>query len=171
MVFLDFPNLSTAPQQNRKPQPNPVSTRIASQKKGPLPQPNSSSELTLTRPSLASRAAILTLRRECKQSPRSMGRASRDGIGIPSHTDCFIFYSRAQLLKIKAQVSSIWAKGCILMIMCMFYLTWHDYPSLMYWERHGILLLLFLYFRTITIVFPGLQAEDNLVCLAFDSCD
>ena len=30
---------------------------------------------------------------------------------------------RAQLLKIKAQVSSIWAKGCILMIVCVFYLT------------------------------------------------
>ena len=26
---------------------------------------------------------------------------------------------RAQLLKIKAQVSSIWAKGCILMTMCV----------------------------------------------------
>ena len=30
---------------------------------------------------------------------------------------------RAQLLKIKAQVSSIWAKGCILMTVCLFYLT------------------------------------------------
>ena len=29
----------------------------------------------------------------------------------------------AQLLKIKAQVSSIWAKGCILMIVFVFYLT------------------------------------------------
>ena len=27
---------------------------------------------------------------------------------------------RAQLLKIKAQVSSIWAKGCILMTVCVF---------------------------------------------------
>ena len=26
---------------------------------------------------------------------------------------------RAQLLKIKAQVSSIWAKGCILLIVCV----------------------------------------------------
>ena len=34
------------------------------------------------------------------------------------------------VLKIKAQVSSIWAKGCILMTVCVFYLTWHDYPSL-----------------------------------------
>ena len=30
---------------------------------------------------------------------------------------------RAPLLKIKAQVSSIWAKGCILMTVCVFYLT------------------------------------------------
>ena len=41
-------------------------------------------QLTLTRPLLASRAAIFTPRRECKYSHRSMGRASRDGIGIPS---------------------------------------------------------------------------------------
>ena len=25
---------------------------------------------------------------------------------------------------------SIWAKGCILMTVCVFYLTWHNYPSL-----------------------------------------
>ena len=29
----------------------------------------------------------------------------------------------AQLLKIKAQLSSIWAKACILMTVCVFYLT------------------------------------------------
>ena len=28
-------------------------------------------------------------------------------------------YKRAQLLKIKAQLSSLWAKGCILMIVCV----------------------------------------------------
>ena len=37
----------------------------------------------------------------------------------------------AQLLKIKAQESSRWATGCILMIVCVHvcvcYLTWHDY--------------------------------------------
>ena len=50
---------------------------------------------------------------------------------------------RAQLLKIKAQLSSIWAKGCILMTVCVFYLTSHDYdyPSLVYGESHGKLLL------------------------------
>ena len=37
--------------------------------------------------------------------------------------------TRAQLLKIKAQVSSIWGKGCLL-DDCMCYMTWHDYPSL-----------------------------------------
>ena len=30
---------------------------------------------------------------------------------------------RAQLLKIKTQLSSIWAKGCFLMTVCAFYLT------------------------------------------------
>ena len=40
-----------------------------------------------------------------------------DAIGI----NC----KKAQLLKIKAQVSSIWAKGCILMIVCALSdLTW-----------------------------------------------
>ena len=40
-----------------------------------------------------------------------------------------------QLLKIKAQMSSIWAKGCMLMIVCVCYLTVEG-------ESHGILLLL-----------------------------
>ena len=96
MVFLDFPNLDTAPQQTENLSQTQSPPELGA-KTGPLPQPNSSSprtaaateqqrqELILTRPSLASRAAILTLRRECKQSHRSMGRASRDGICIPSH--------------------------------------------------------------------------------------
>ena len=46
---------------------------------------------------------------------------------------------RAQLLNIKAQMSSIRAKGCMLMIMCVCYLTRHDYPSLVEGESHGIL--------------------------------
>ena len=46
---------------------------------------------------------------------------------------------RAQLLKIKALVSSIWAKGCML-DDCVCYLTRHDYPSLVVGESHGILL-------------------------------
>ena len=45
---------------------------------------------------------------------------------------------RAQLLKIKAQVSSIWAKGCILMTVCVCYLTRHDYSSLVEGESNGI---------------------------------
>ena len=45
----------------------------------------------------------------------------------------------AQLLKIKAQMSSIWAKGCML-IVCVCYLTRHDNPSLVEGESHGILL-------------------------------
>ena len=40
--------------------------------------------------------------------------------GMPLH-DGWDKLKRAQLLKIKAQVSSIWAKGCILMTVC--YLT------------------------------------------------
>ena len=39
--------------------------------------------------------------------------------GMPLHDAVGITVKRAQLLKIKAQVSSIWAKGCILMIVCV----------------------------------------------------
>ena len=50
--------------------------------------------------------------------------------GMPLHDEVRINCKRAQLLKIKAQVSSIYAKWCILMTVCVFYLTCHDYPSL-----------------------------------------
>ena len=55
-----------------------------------------------------------------------------EGGGMPLHDAAGINCKREQLLKIKAQLSSIWAKGCILMTVCVcvFYLTWHDYPSL-----------------------------------------
>ena len=50
--------------------------------------------------------------------------------GMPLHDAVGINCEKGATLKIKAQLSSIWAKGCILMIVCVFYLTWHDYPSL-----------------------------------------
>ena len=34
-------------------------------------------------------------------------------------------------------MSSIWANGCTLMIVCVCQLTWHDYPSLVEGESHG----------------------------------
>ena len=46
---------------------------------------------------------------------------------------------RAYLLNIKAQMPSIWDKGCMLMIMCMLS-DLHDYPSLVEGESHDILL-------------------------------
>ena len=42
--------------------------------------------------------------------------------GLPLHDASETVHEtvkRAQLLKIKAQVSSIWAKGCMLMIVCV----------------------------------------------------
>ena len=45
-------------------------------------------------------------------------------------------------MKIKAQVSSIWAKLCILMTVCVCYRTWHDYP----WENHRILFCYYYYY-------------------------
>ena len=60
--------------------------------------------------------------------------------GMPLHDAIGINCKRAQQ-KIKAQVSSIWAKGCILMIVSVCYLTWHDYTSSVEGESHDILLL------------------------------
>ena len=42
---------------------------------------------------------------------------------MPLHDAVGMNCKRVQLLKIKAQVSSIWAKGCILKTVCVFYLT------------------------------------------------
>ena len=39
--------------------------------------------------------------------------------GMPLHDAPWDTVKRAQLLKIKAQVLSIWAKGCILMTVCV----------------------------------------------------
>ena len=39
--------------------------------------------------------------------------------GMPLHDAFRINCKKGQLLKIKAQVSSIWAKGCIFMIVCV----------------------------------------------------
>ena len=44
--------------------------------------------------------------------------------GMPLHDAVWINCNKGQLLKIKAQVSSIWAKGD----NCVWYLTWHDDP-------------------------------------------
>ena len=39
--------------------------------------------------------------------------------GMPLHDAVGINCKRGQLLNTKAQMSSIWAKGCMLMIMCL----------------------------------------------------
>ena len=43
--------------------------------------------------------------------------------GMPLHDVVGINCATTELLKIKAQLSSVWAKGCILMTVCVFYLT------------------------------------------------
>ena len=42
---------------------------------------------------------------------------------IHSLKNIYIYLYYLQLPKIKALLSSIWAKGCILMTVCVFYLT------------------------------------------------
>ena len=42
---------------------------------------------------------------------------------MPLHDAVGINCRKGQLLKIKTQLSSMWAKGCILMTVCVFYLT------------------------------------------------
>ena len=59
--------------------------------------------------------------------------------GMPLHDAVGINWKRAQLLKIKALVSSIWAKGCMIDNCVCVYLTWHDYPSLVEGQSHGVL--------------------------------
>ena len=41
-------------------------------------------------------------------------------VGMPLHDAVGINCKMAQLLKIKAKMRSIWAKGCMLMIVCVF---------------------------------------------------
>ena len=41
---------------------------------------------------------------------------------------------RAPVLKIKAQVSSIWAKGCMLMIVCVC-VIWLDMTTPSWWKE------------------------------------
>ena len=53
-------------------------------------------------------------------------------------------------------MSTIWAKGCMLMSVCVCYLTLHDYPSLLEGESHCISLLLFI-----------MIYENNFVCTVF----
>ena len=63
----------------------------------------------------------------------------------------------------------IWAKGCMLMIVCVCYLNWHDYPSLVEGESHGILLLLLLllllslitYFQNMTPYYLGPRTTNK----------
>ena len=43
--------------------------------------------------------------------------------GMPLHDAVGINCKKTQLLKIKAEVLSIRAKGCVLMTVCVFYLT------------------------------------------------
>ena len=70
----------------------------------------------LTRPSLLDTVFFLTA------LPCSGGYHMERG-GMPLHVAVGITVKRAQLLKINTQLSSIWAKGCILMTVCVFYLT------------------------------------------------
>ena len=73
--------------------------------------------MSLTRPSLLGPVFFLT------PLPCSDGYHMERG-GMPLYDAVGINCENgATILKIKAQVSSIWAQGCILMTVCVFYLT------------------------------------------------
>ena len=72
--------------------------------------------MSLTRPSLLDTVFFRTA------LPCSGGYHMEKG-GMPLHDAVGINCKKAQLLNIKTQLSSIWAKGCILMTVCVFYLT------------------------------------------------
>ena len=58
---------------------------------------------------------------------------------MPLHQAAGINCKNGATTEIKAQMSSIWAKGCMLMIVCVCYLTWCDFPSLVDGESYGVL--------------------------------
>ena len=49
-----------------------------------------------------------------------------------------------QLLKSKTQMTSIWAKACMLIIVCVLP-DLHDYPSLVEGESHGVVYYYYYY--------------------------
>ena len=68
--------------------------------------------MSLTRPALLDTVFFRTA------LPCSGGSHMERG-GIPLHDAVGINVKRAQLLNIKTQLSNIWAKGCILMTVCV----------------------------------------------------
>ena len=48
--------------------------------------------------------------------------------GIPLHDVVGISCKKGATTKINAQLSSIWANGCILLTVCVFYLTYMTTP-------------------------------------------
>ena len=66
----------------------------------------------------------------------------------------------AQLLKIKGQVPSMWAKGCMFGD-CVCYMTWHDYPSL--GKSRYIITIFFTKCRTHVDKFGGYVPRHNTV--------
>ena len=71
--------------------------------------------MSLTRPFLLSPVFLRTA------IPCSGGYHMERG-GMPLHDEVGINCKKGASLKIKAQPSSMWAKGCILMTVCVFYL-------------------------------------------------
>ena len=102
--------------------------------------------MSLTRPSLLDTVFFRTA------LPCSGGYHMERG-GMSLHDAVGINCKKGATTEIQTQLSSIWAKGYILMTVCVFYLTWHDYPSLVQGESHGILLLLLLLLKIVTIFF------------------
>ena len=72
--------------------------------------------MSLTRPSLLLTVLFRTA------LPCSGGYHMERG-GMPLHDAVGINCKKGATMKIKTQLSSIWAKGCILMTVCVFYLT------------------------------------------------
>ena len=67
---------------------------------------------------------------------------------MPSHDAVGINCKKGATTEIKAQLSSIWAKGCILMTVCVFYLTSHDYPP---WCREKVMVYYYYYYYNFLI--------------------
>ena len=68
-----------------------------------------------------------------------------DRSGMSLHDAVGINVKRAQLLKVKAAVSSLWAKGCMLMIVCVICLDMTTPP----WWREKVMVCYYYYYSNL----------------------
>ena len=64
---------------------------------------------------------------------------------MPLHDAVGINSKKGATIENQGSAVKYMPKGCILMTVCVFYRTWHDYPSFLYGKRHGIYIYIYIY--------------------------